>query len=99
MAKTLTFLLAVFLAGVAGPATAQSLHIHRSCSYGSCTKSYTWGGQGLGKVLTAPRDSSQEAADRLAAWEEFCQPRITQDPHGVRRYVYAKAGCEFGRTE
>jgi hypothetical protein len=32
-------------------------------------------------------------------WEAFCKPTRTIDSMGMTRLVYAKAGCEFGRTK
>jgi hypothetical protein len=52
-----------------------------------------------------PRDLVQEAADeaakqeRIKKWEAFCKPARTYDNEGVIRLVYAKKGCEFGRSE
>jgi hypothetical protein len=52
-----------------------------------------------------PRDLAQEAADeaakqeRIRKWEAFCKPARTYDNEGVIRLVYAKKGCEFGRSE
>lgn len=52
-----------------------------------------------------PRDYAQEAEDlkakeaRIRKWEAFCQPIRTYDHVGVARLVYAKRGCEFGRSE
>jgi hypothetical protein len=51
------------------------------------------------------RDFAQEAADlrdrqeRDKKWEAFCKPARTYDNLGVVRLVYAKSGCEFGRSE
>ena len=51
------------------------------------------------------RDLAQEAEDNKARqesikkWEAFCKPTRTYDNLGVVRLVYAKTGCEFGRTE
>jgi hypothetical protein len=39
------------------------------------------------------------AEDRDRRWMERCRPVIRQDEHGVERYTYAAAGCEFGRIE
>jgi hypothetical protein len=47
----------------------------------------------------------QEAADeaakqeRIKKWETFCKPTRTYDSEGVIRLVYARKGCEFGRSE
>jgi hypothetical protein len=51
------------------------------------------------------RNSAQEAADLQARqerdkkWEAFCKPARTYDDLGVVRLVYARPGCEFGRSE
>ena len=51
------------------------------------------------------RDYAQEAADeaakqeRIKKWETFCKPARTYDSEGVIRLVYARKGCEFGRSE
>ena len=52
-----------------------------------------------------PRDEAQEREDEKARrasiekWEAFCKPTRTFDNEGVGRLVYAKRGCEFGRSE
>ncbi len=54
-------------------------------------------------VMRAPQPQSAEAIkaaeqrDRL--WLDRCQPVIRQDVHGIRRYVYAAPGCEYGKYE
>jgi hypothetical protein len=51
------------------------------------------------------RNLAQEQEDEKARrasiekWEAFCKPTRTIDNEGVGRLVYAKKGCEFGRTE
>ncbi len=52
-----------------------------------------------------PIDEAQAREDEKARrasiekWEAFCKPTRTVDSEGVGRLVYAKKGCEFGRTE
>src|SRR5436305_15052372 len=52
-----------------------------------------------------PRNFAQEAADeaakqeRIRKWEAFCKPARTYDSEGVIRLVYARPGCEFGRSD
>ena len=52
-----------------------------------------------------PRDEAQEREDEKARrasiekWEAFCKPTRAIDNEGVGRLVYAKKGCEFGRSE
>ena len=56
-------------------------------------------------IADQPRDLAQEAADeaakqeRIKKWEAFCKPTRTYDSEGVIRLVYARKGCEFGRSE
>jgi len=56
-------------------------------------------------IADQPRDYAQEAADeaakqeRIKKWETFCKPTRTYDSEGVVRLVYARKGCEFGRSE
>ena len=40
-----------------------------------------------------------EARERERLWTERCRPAIRPDEFGVRRYVYAAAGCEFGKFQ
>ena len=52
-----------------------------------------------------PRDEARDREDEKARrasienWEAFCKPTRTFDNEGVGRLVYAKKGCEFGRSE
>jgi hypothetical protein len=72
----------------------------------TCTHSKFYGSTCKTSVIAdQPRDYAQEAADeaakqeRIKKWEEFCKPTRTYDREGVVRLVYAKKGCEFGRSE
>jgi hypothetical protein len=72
----------------------------------TCTHSKFYGSTCRTSVIAdQPRDYAQEAADeaakqeRIKKWEEFCKPTRTYDREGVVRLVYAKKGCEFGRSE
>jgi hypothetical protein len=72
----------------------------------TCTHSRFYGSTCKTSVIAdQPRDYAQEAADeaakqeRIKKWEEFCKPTRTYDREGVVRLVYAKKGCEFGRSE
>ena len=47
---------------------------------------------------TIERDRRESIA-RDRKWLAFCKPVIVKDHYGVERYVYAKPGCEFGRSE
>jgi hypothetical protein len=35
----------------------------------------------------------------IKKWEAFCKPTRTRDELGMVRLVYARSGCEFGRTD
>jgi hypothetical protein len=54
-------------------------------------------------IIQVPQPASDEDRARAAArekrWVERCQPVILPDAFGVPRYVYAAAGCEFGRLD
>ena len=72
----------------------------------TCTHSRFYGSTCRTSVIAdQQRDYAQEAADeaakqeRIKKWEEFCKPTRTYDREGVVRLVYAKKGCEFGRSE
>lgn len=41
----------------------------------------------------------KEAIARDRKWIAFCKPAIVTDRYGVSRYLYAKQGCEYGRSE
>jgi hypothetical protein len=38
-------------------------------------------------------------AERDRQWVAFCKPTFRTDKLGVTRYVYAREGCEYGRTQ
>jgi hypothetical protein len=72
----------------------------------TCTYSRFYGDTCKTSVIADPvRDPAQEAADeaakqeRIKKWETFCKPTRTYDSEGVIRLVYARKGCEFGRSE
>jgi len=81
--------------------SAQAWQIVDRCThsryFGSvCTRSY---------VDDPVRSQAQELEDEKARrasiekWEAFCKPKRTYDEEGVTRLVYARKGCEFGRSE
>jgi hypothetical protein len=81
--------------------SAQAWQIVERCThskfFGSvCTKSY---------MDDPVRNEAQEKEDEKARrasiekWEAFCKPKRTYDDEGVVRLVYARKGCEFGRSE
>ena len=71
-----------------------------------CTYSQFFGSMCTTQFLNdPPRNIAQELEDEKARrasiekWEAFCKPTRTYDKEGVVRLVYAKKGCEFGRSE
>jgi hypothetical protein len=81
--------------------SAQAWDVNTTCTYSqfygrTCRTSVT---------ADQPRNYAQEAEDeaakrdRIKKWEAFCKPARTYDSEGVIRLVYARKGCEFGRSE
>lgn len=71
-----------------------------------CTDSKFFGSVCTTSYLDDPvRNPAQEQEDEKARrasiekWEAFCKPTRTYDKEGVVRLVYARKGCEFGRSE
>lgn len=54
-------------------------------------------GSAAARIIKRRPDLSDEAAERAARWEDYCQPRTVRGAWGVEKYVYAHEGCEFGR--
>ena len=98
--KNIYFIVALTLMSSA----AQAWEVRTSCAqsryYGS-TSCRTVG------IEDQPQthDTAQEAEDLklkqegIKKWEAFCKPTRTHDELGMVRLVYARNGCEFGRTE
>jgi len=83
------------------PTSAQAWQVVERCTHSKffgklCTTSY---------LDDSPRNPAQEQEDEKARrasiekWEAFCKPKRTYDNEGVVRLVYARKGCEFGRSE
>ena len=81
--------------------SAQAWDLVERCTYSKfygrmCTTRYS---------ETQPRNTAQDQEDEKARrasiekWEAFCKPTRTYDNEGVVRLMYAKKGCEFGRSE
>jgi hypothetical protein len=94
-----TFLVIAALALMSG--SAQAWDVNTTCTYSqfygrTCRTSVT---------ADQPRNYAQEAEDeaakqeRIRKWEAFCKPARSYDSEGVVRLVYARKGCEFGRSE
>ena len=89
------------LALLSTSASAEGWDVVERCTYSKffgrmCTTSYR---------DAPPRSLAQEQEDEKARrasiekWEAYCKPTRTFDHEGVGRLVYAKRGCEFGRSE
>jgi len=53
-------------------------------------------------IHVPPPQNEKDVADLAARerlWQARCKPVIRQDVHGVRRYQYAAAGCDYGKFE
>lgn len=52
-------------------------------------------------AVPAPASESERAAAeaRDRRWAARCRPTLQPDAYGMQRYVYAAAGCEYGRAE
>lgn len=53
-------------------------------------------GSAAPRVISVPPGTIQWSTARKARWWLRCRPRLRMDDLGVERFVYAKAGCEFG---
>ena len=81
--------------------SAQAWQIVERCTYSKfygrvCTTSYL-----DDPVRNPTQDQEDEKAKRagIEKWEAFCKPKRTYDDEGVVRLIYARKGCEFGRSE
>lgn len=84
------------------PAFAGTASIACTGARGSVLCSAAWGQGGnfprIVQVAPAVDEAERAASDeRFRLWVDRCQPVVRQDRHGVGRYFYAAAGCEFGR--
>ena len=83
------------------PTSAQAWQIVERCTHSKfygrvCTTSYL-----DDPARNAAQDQEDEKAKRasIEKWEAYCKPKRTYDDEGVVRLVYARKGCEFGRSE
>jgi hypothetical protein len=93
--------------GAVAPAGAQgSGSVTTTCTGGwsslSCFKVYRDGvtDPNVRKVpdVRSEREIA-EAAEHDRLWTARCHPVAQHDAYGVKRYVYAASGCEYGRYE
>ena len=81
--------------------SAQAWQVVERCTHSTffgrvCTTSYL-----DDPARNATQDQEDEKARRasIERWEAFCKPKRTYDDEGVVRLLYARKGCEFGRSE
>lgn len=98
--------IAVFMASVSVVASAQTItkNCYRYTHGITCTTRVLPNMSADPRVIRIPQleySAEDRAArdEREAKWVEFCAPRIVTGADGIGRYVYAKPGCENGRTE
>ncbi len=81
------------------PATVVCTHAGATVN---CSASWVSGG-GIPLIVKVvpPADERERAsrAERVRAWESYCQPILRYDRYGVGRYVYRVDGCEYGRRQ
>ncbi len=75
-----------------------------NCFAGSCITTFRWGAPGSSiasiKHVDGPQTDEEraEAAEKDRRWVAHCRPALREDRFGMKRYVYAAAGCEFGKS-
>lgn len=99
-----TFLALVAL-GLLSSSAAQAWEIRERCAHSGFYGTLSCRTVGVPDQPFEPRDYQREADDyrakqaRIKKWEAFCRPARRYDDTGVARLVYARNGCEFGRSE
>ena len=98
--KNIYFIVALTLMSSA----AQAWEVRTSCAHSRYYGSRSGRTVGIEDQRQA-RDTAQEAEDLkmkqegIKQREAFCNPPRTRDELGMVRLVYARSGCEFGRTD
>lgn len=75
------------------------------CYQGGCIETMQGGvpGTSLAAITPVPGPQTDEERDAALArdrkWVEHCKPSLREDRYGMKRYVYQKPGCEFGKSE
>ena len=82
-------------------ASAEGWDVVERCTYSKffgrmCTTSYR---DAPARSLAEVQEDEKARRASIEKWEAFCKPTRTYDSEGVGRLVYAKKGCEFGRSE
>ena len=89
------------LALLSTSASADGWDVVERCTYSKffgrvCTTSYR---DVVSPTAAEIQEAEKERRASIEKWEAFCKPTRTIDSEGVGRLVYAKKGCEFGRSE
>ena len=94
---TAALLALAFTAAPAQADGARSTYCVGHWGLGACTTTWRhW----EPKEAEAPTEKElAEARERDKNWLARCKPVVQQDSYGVPRYVYAAAGCEYGRIQ
>lgn len=112
LAGAVTILAAALAIFATSPASAQpgNPYYDAGYRYGQWLNSQSWREESVYGVRPRPAPNavviaieeanSPERAARVEKWERYCDPQLSApDRNGVRRYIYAKPGCEHGRSE
>ena len=98
--KNIYFIVALTLMSTA----AQAWEVRTSCAHSRFYGATSCKTVGI-EDQPQTRDTAQEAEDLkikqegIKKWEALCKPTRTRDELGMVRLVYARSGCEFGRTD
>ena len=98
--KNIYFIVALTLMSSA----AQAWEVRTSCAHSRYYGSTSCRTVGI-EDQPQTRDTAQEAEDLkmkqegIRKWEAFCKPTGPRGELGMVRLVYARSGCEFGRTD
>ncbi len=89
------------LALLSTSALAEGWDVVERCTYSKffgrmCTTSYR---DVPARNLAQEQEDEKARRASIEKWEAFCKPTRNIDSEGVGRLVYAKKGCEFGRSE
>src|SRR6201989_1052591 len=81
--------------------SAQAWQVVEQCTHSKffgkmCTTSYL---DYPGRTQAQNQEDEKPGRARIEKWEAYCKPKRTFDSEGVVRLVYARKGCEFGRSE
>jgi hypothetical protein len=81
--------------------SAQAWEVVETCTFSkffgrTCRTTYLEPQQ---RSLAQEQEDERERRASIEKWEAYCKPTRNYDKQGVVRLSYARAGCEFGRSE